>query len=222
MKKTNDKEKSIKPQYWPSRPDEGATPPPGEKSLSYAPAWLWPNVPEDCDYAWVQVVRDWLCEIVPGGTMTDYLQVKLNYNDLTNEMKINKVRVDLYSHTYWYFIEFTENWIFTKVLERKPRAGTDSTYHTIDQYHGKNLTRKIPFSFQSWYFLKNVIMRNEFVKVVNQARTEEEWKKMNSRYKTDGQLYYSEWEQREGQIRNHKKYQMSLTEETCEPDNFRK
>lgn len=213
MKKTNDKEKSIKPRYWPPRAEESPVDPTGS-ALGYCPAWLWPNVPEDCDYSWVQVVRDWLCEIVVGGRMEEYVKMELISLDPPHEMEINKIRVDLYSHTYWYCIEFTKDWISTKVLERKPRAGASSTYHTIDQYHGKDLLEKTPFSFQGWYFLKNAIMRNEFVKVFNQARTEDEWKKLMTKYgQADGTLIFCEWEQKEGDIRNVKRYRITPIEE---------
>lgn len=194
MTKEKVKEKTIKPK-------------PFEKIIkTYAPAAVWPNVPEEVrkQYSWHLVLRDWLCEIVPGGDLDKYCKVELIQSP-DNEFNVAEIVATLYTRENRFLIIANEEKIFIEATRRKPLAGTEfgeETYEGDELYQGG-------FSVEEWQEAKNQIFRYEFVRVTKDHRTGLRWQTLNSHYSNAGGIeFYAEWEQRGDEIRNHRVYQM--------------
>ena len=173
---------------------------------TYAPAKVWPDVPEEVKqgYSWYLVLRDWLCEIVPGGNINDYCHVELISADM-HEPAIDEVKATIFTRTHRYLIHANEEWFTVQVLKRKPLAGTaiDS-----EEYYGDDLF-KGRFTVDNWQEIKKRILCYELVKVVKEARVSEQYLKFNSHYKdAEGKEFYAEWFQMGDKISEHKTYEL--------------
>lgn len=196
--KTKGKEKPIKPVE--------ATKAFEKVFRTYAPARVWPDVPAEvkAEYKWYLVLRDWLCEVVPGGNLNDYCHVELIAADM-NEPKINNVRATIFTHTHRYVIEANEDWFSVQALKRKPLAGSELGG---EEYSGDDLFRG-RFAVDNWEEAKKRIIRYEMVKIKKDARVEEKYLKFNSHYKdAEGKEFYAEWLQKGDAIAEHKLYEL--------------
>lgn len=142
-----------------------------DKEKSIIPARVWPDIPEELkkECKWYRVLRDWLCEIVPGGDINQYCAIGLR-RSYDHEFNIAEIEAVLYSHTYRYSIVASEERLYVNVEMRKPIAGfggggkMDYEFERNELFDGK-------FSARNWEFVKNEILRYEMVKIVKQART---------------------------------------------------
>lgn len=173
---------------------------------TYTPANVWPDVP-DCvmeEYKWYHVLRDWICEIVPGGNINDYCHVELLCADM-HEPAMTEVRVTIFTRTHRYLIIAMEKWFTVQALKRKPLAGTEIGG---EEYRGDDLF-KGRFTVDNWQQAKKRILSYEFVKVIKEVRTSEQYLKLNSHYKdAEGREIYAEWMQKGDAIREHKIYRL--------------
>ena len=173
---------------------------------TYAPARVWPDVPAEvkAEYKWYLVLRDWLCEIVPGGNLNDYCHVELLCADM-HEPAITEVKATVFTRTHRYLIHAMEEWFAVQALKRKPLAGTEIGG---EQYHGDDLF-KGRFTVDNWEEAKKRILRYEMVKVIKEARTSERYQKFSSHYKdAEGKESYAEWLQKGDAIAEHKVYKL--------------
>jgi len=172
---------------------------------TYAPANVWPDVPDEvkAEYKWYLVLRDWLCEIVPGGNINDYCHVELLSADM-HEPAIDEVKATIFTRTHRFLIHATEEWFTVQALKRKPLAGTaiDS-----EEYYGDDLF-KGRFAVDNWVEAKKRILRYELVKVIKEARISERLK-FNSHYKNaEGREFYAEWFQMGDKIAEQRVYEL--------------
>lgn len=182
---------------------------------TYAPAKVWPNVPAEvkAEYKWYLVLRDWLCEIVPGGNLNDYCHVELLCAD-AHEPAITEVKATIFTHTHRFLIHAMEEWLIVRALKRKPLAGSEIGG---EEYQGDDLF-KGRFTVDNWEEAKKRILRYEMVKVIKEVRISERYLKFNSHYKNaKGKEFYAEWFQMGDKISGHKTYEFVGEKEEGEP-----
>ena len=173
---------------------------------TYAPAKVWPDVPAEvkAEYKWYLVLRDWLCEIVPGGNINDYCHVELLCADM-HEPAITKIKATVFTRTHRFVICAKEDWFSVQALKRKPLAGTEiggEAYQGDDLFQGK-------FTVDNWEEIKKRILKYELVKVIKEVRVSERYLKFNSHYKdAKGKEFYAEWFQMGDAIAEHKVYEL--------------
>ena len=173
---------------------------------TYAPAKVWPDVPAEvkAEYKWYLVLRDWLCEIVPGGNINDYCHVELLCADM-HEPAITEVKATIFTRTHRFIIHAMEEWFIVQALKRKPLAGSEiggEEYQGDDLYKGR-------FTVDNWEEAKKRILRYELVKVIKEVRISERYLKFNSHYKNaEGKEFYADWFQMGDKIVEQRVYEL--------------
>jgi len=153
---------------------------------------------------WLIEVRNWLGAMSPSGKTYEYFQVDFLSDpgwDGDPLRAVRKVVIKFFTHTYQYTIEISERQFdVVTALKRKAHAGSECR-------SGTDIVNPCPRTPEMWSYVLNQIMAWEMCKVFKDARQEEafeQWEKMDSHYIQGKSLMYAEWEQKGGQIRNHK------------------
>ena len=182
---------------------------------------------KESSQTWQSQFMDWLKEICPwektkeyvqfkGGIPEDWVKGKMGpvNVDVKVEHDLNTISIRVFTKDHLYNIVAKETYLGCVMSNRKGRAGEDWT-RGHDLPDGK-------FTYSTWQYIKNAILRTELVKVArqldakaidaSQAMPDEEmegFERHHSHYQDKkGKEFYAEWLQRGEEIKEHKVYEL--------------